>query len=183
MKTKNETVEFLQKLTHKEKRIFKGSRGKEKRYSSKDNRYTEYLKNPERTHNDKDEWFIYVPSCFNDCLDIAKTERVNDSKKEMIWTQGSRFAFHCGCILYDTPKAYQNWANAVNEIKYCISVNNGKSASPAMNTEDRHSGEVVFSVFSPHHKSNNLNIIGEFTLSQDEFVKFLILGSSDIVPT
>ncbi len=180
MKSKEETVKFLQKLITQKKSEKTGS------YSIKEKRYTELLKDPEIISIDCNKWLIYVPSCFNDCLDIAKTDRVVTDKQtkekhtEKIWTQGSRFSFHRGCILYDTPKAYNNWSDAINEIKLCISIHNGEDAKPAIDTEGRNSGKVEFSIMIPGDMSNKLVSKGKYTMSQDEFVQFLIIGKPDI---
>ena len=171
--------------------------GKKGKYPAKERRYAECLKNPERIHKDKDEWFIYVPSCFNDCLGIAKTDRVvktdhleldektqkmkPQKKTVKVWTQGSRFAFHHGCTLYDTPKAYHRWGDAINEIKYCVSILSGTSAEPAMNEKERRPGKVEFSILSPCQRTRSLKENGEYKLTQDEFVDFLINGNPEII--
>jgi hypothetical protein len=189
MKTRESSLKLLEKLITQEKLK------NENRYPSKEKRKTDLLKEPDRAQTNKDEWFIYVPSCFNDCLDIAKTNRVKktttsseeETEKEekkivKVWTQGSRFAFHRGCILYDTPKAYQKWENATYEIKYCISIYSAKDAVPAMNEQERFPGVVDFSILSPKPLTTKLEEIGEFTLTQDEFVSFLINGNQKILP-
>ena len=191
MYSKDNTLKLLKKL------ITQKLIEKQERYPTKENRYTELLKNPERTPVDNDEWFIYVPSYFNDCLDVVKTDRriktgrkirdgktgkMKEEKKiEKVWTQGSRFDFHRGCILYDTRKAYQSWSKGVNEIKYCISINSGKSARPAMDKDKRVPGEVEFSILTPNQQTKDLKEIGEFKLTQDEFVRFLINGDPNII--
>jgi hypothetical protein len=190
MKTRESSLKLLTKLINQEKMK------NENRYPSKERRETELLKEADRTQTDKDDWFIHVPSCFNDCLDIAKTNRVikhkspsedediqkEEKKIEKIWTQGSRFAFHRGCILYDTPKAYQKWSIAINEIKYCITIYSGKEAVPAINDQERVPGVVDFSILSPRPLTTELEEIGEFSLTQDDFVSFLINGNPNIIP-
>ena len=42
-----------------------------------------------------------VPACFNDKLDIKQTERIENKKKTLVWTQGSLFSFQTGDILLD----------------------------------------------------------------------------------
>jgi len=170
MISKEESLNLLQKL------ITQKSSGKDKRSDE------EFLKKPERVLIDNDEWFIYVPPCFNDCLDIAKTERVMKSKKktQKVWTQGSRFAFHRGCILYDTPKAYHRWDVAISEIKYCISIQNAKNVK--LEEGEREPGIVEFSIFSPQYMKMSLEKIDEYTLTQDEFVRFLIEGDPKNIP-
>jgi len=191
MKSKNESLKLLQKLITQK---FLGGKG---RYPAKEKRHTEFLKNPERILIDNDEWFIYVPSCFNDCLDIAKTDRrvktgreikdektgIMKDKKEIkkVWTQGSRFAFHRGCTLYDTPKAYHRWCDAINEIKYCVSIHSGTGAEPAMNKKERITGAVEFSILTPSTQTMSLKEIGTFTLTQDKFISFLINGNPEII--
>ena len=183
MKSRNDSLKLLQKLV---------------RLKARDKRDTECLKNPERSHEDKDEWFMYVPSCFNDCLDIAKTDRVEptgrlifdettqkmkqEKKVKKGWTQGSRFAFHRGCTLYDTPKAYKRWGVAINEIKYCVSIQRGESAEPTTKEKKRKPGSVEFAVLSPSTQTTSLEEIGTFKLTQDEFIKFLIDGNPQIIP-
>lgn len=191
MKSKGESLKLIQKL------ITQKFLEKEARYTAKEKRYTEFLKNPERTLTDNDDWYIYVPSCFNDCLDISKTDRVIKTdqfvldqktqemrpkkKTKKVWTQGSRFAFHRGCTLYDTPKAYHRWADAINEIKYCVSIHRGTSAEPAMNEKERIRGIVEFSILSPSTRTRSLKEIGAFTLTQDKFISFLIKGIPEII--
>jgi len=191
MKSKEDSLKLLKKL------ITQKFLEKEGRYPTKEKRLTEFLKNPERTLIDNDEWFIYVPSFFNDCLDIAKTDRrfktgrkIKDKKTgkmrdeteiRKVWTQGSRFAFHRGCTLYDTPKAYHRWCDAINEIKYCVSIHNATSAEPAMNEKERIRGTVEFSILSPSTQTMSLKEIGVFTLKQDEFISFLINGNPEII--
>lgn len=192
MKSKNDSLKFLQKLVDQK------FSEKERRYPKHEKRYSEYfLKNPDRTDKDQDQWFIYVPTYFNDCLDIAKTERrvetgrkIKDKKtgkmkdeKETrkVWTQGSRFNFHRGCTLYDTPKAYLRWRYAIREIKYCISIKSAKAAKPAIDKTERDHGKVIFSILSPRPQTNSLEEIGEFKRTQDEFVRFLIEGDPEII--
>lgn len=179
MKSRNESLELLQGLIAQKAR---------------QHRRTKCLKNPERIHRDKDEWFIYVPSCFNDCLDIAKTDRVetkghldektqkmtSEKKTKKVWTQGSRFAFHRGCTLYDTPKAYRSWGDAIKEIKYCISIHYGESVK--LTKKKRESGNVKFAVLIPSSRTASLEEIGTFELTQDKFVMFLIVGNPQIIP-
>ncbi len=183
MKSRNESLQLLQGLIAQKAR---------------QHRRTKCLKNPERIHIDKDEWFIYVPSCFNDCLDIAKTDRVEttgklildektqkmkpEKKTKKVWTQGSLFAFHRGCILYDTPKAYVRWGDAVKEIKYCISIQDGESVKLATKKEKRKPGNVKFAVLKPSLRTSSLEEIGTFELTQDGFVRFLIDGDPQIIP-
>ncbi len=191
MKSKEDSSKLLQEL------ITQNFLEKQGRYPKKEKRHTEFLKNPERTLTDNDEWFICVPSFFNDCLDIAKTDRRfktgckikdkktekmrNETKIRKVWTQGSRFAFHRGCTLYDTSKAYHKWCDAIREIKYCVSIQNGTSAEPAMNEKERNPGTVEFSILTPSTQTMNLKKNGTYILTQEEFISFLINGNPKII--
>ena len=170
MNARNDTLRLLKKLT---------------KQKARDKRLTECLTNPKRSHEDKDEWFMYVPACFNDCLDIAKTVR----KAKKVWTQGSRFAFHRGCMLFDTPKAYLRWSDAIKHIGYCISIHFAenvrlpdKKKEEAGKEQERNPGIVGFAVFSSSRQSRSLEEIGTFELTQDEFIEFLIDGNPKIIP-
>ncbi len=177
MKSVEDSLELLKKLINQN--YINGK----KVYPSKQKRDTKCLKNPERVLTDKDNWFIYVPACFNACLDIEKTERTDQKtkKKKKVWTQGSRFSFHRGCTLYDTSKAYGKWGNVIKSINYCISILNGTSAEPAAGKNERIHGNVEFSVFSPCRRTKKLKKLGTFSLTQDEFLHFLIKGNSEII--
>ncbi|MCK5173094.1 MAG: hypothetical protein KAR47_06860 [Planctomycetes bacterium] len=190
MKSKEDSLKLVKKL------ITQKLSAKTGRYPLKEKRLTKALKEPERSITDHDDWFMYVPSFFNDCLDIAKTDRVErtgrktldektgkmkeEKETKKVWTQGSRFAFHRGCTLYDTPKAYHKWEDAINEIKYCVSILSATSAQPAMGDQERIPGIVEFSILSPI-QSQGLKKIKDFTLTQDEFIRFLIEGNSEII--
>ncbi len=191
MNSKDDSLELLRKLITP--KFLVG----ERRYPRNEKRYTEFLKNPERSLAHKDDWFMCVPSFFNDCLDIAKTyrrvktsRRIKDKKTgkmkdeteiRKVWTQGSRFAFHRGCSLYDTPKGYRRWRDAITEIRYCVSIHSGVNAEPAMNEKERESGTVEFSILTPSAQAITLVEVGTYTLTQDEFVKFLINGHPEII--
>lgn len=180
MKSTEDSLKLLEKLIN-QKLI-----NKKKVYPSKQKRYTDCLKNPQRNLIDKDDWFIYVPSCFNDCLDISKTDRRSGKMSDKnvikkVWTQGSRFSFHRGCVLYDTPKAYQKWSDAIKSVGYCISILNGTSAEPAISEKERIHGNVEFSVFSLCKRTKELKEVGIFSLSQDKFIRFLIKGNPEII--
>lgn len=182
MKSRSDSLELLERLIAQK---------------SREHRYMECLKDPERSPGDKDEWFIYVPSCFNDCLDIARTDRAMKTdhplmdgetqkmkpkkKTRKVWTQGSRFAFHRGCTFYDTPKGYRKWGDAIKEVKHCISIQDAESVKLAKKGEIRKPGNVKFTVFTASSRKASLEEVGTFELTQDAFVRFLIDGNSQII--
>ena len=167
MNTKDESLKLLQKLVTQ-------------KFSGRDKRSDEeFLKKPERIPIDNDDWFIYIPTCFNDCLDIAKTDKKKKGKARKVWTQGSRFSFHRGCILYNTPKAYHRWDVAIREMKYCILIQSAEDVK--LEKGKRRPGKVVFSILSPRYMEMSLEKIDEYTRTQDEFVRFLIEGDPEII--
>lgn len=141
-------------------------------------RPSESLRDPEAQYTEG--WHMCVPKCFNDSLDIRKTERVIKGNKTLQWTQGSTFSFETGDILYDTPKAYEPWPEAIQHINRCIQV---REASPVIPGEkggkgkpgaSRNPGSVRFDVLVPDQSRTKLVKDGEEELTQDEFVRFLI---------
>lgn len=143
-------------------------------------RMTELLKSPEdeRTGN----WFMCVPSCFNNALDIRQTPRKKDGKEELVWTQGSAFSFKGGDKIYDTPKAYAEWGEALTHLSLCISVEESTDATPEKGTAGmsgfvpRNPGSVLFSFLTHNDQKSAVEKHGEARLTQDEFVRFLIRG-------
>src|SRR4051794_1169574 len=70
-------------------------------WQTKQGRLTDLLCSPER--ESAHGWFMHVPSCFNDALDLRQTPRVNDAgETRMVWTQGPSFDFKTGDVLYDS---------------------------------------------------------------------------------
>jgi hypothetical protein len=129
---------------------------------------TIFLKDPEAEY--ADGWFMCVPRCFNDSLDIRKTERVVKRQKQLSWTQGYVFSFSEGDILYDTAKAYESWTEALKEMKVCIQVQSGTAASKTF------AGSVRFTTLVPDVQKKKLVKVKEETLTQEEFVRLLISG-------
>ncbi len=159
---------------------------------TREDRLTEFLHDPE--DNSPPDWFMYLPKAFNDCLDIQKTSRVEyveieplvpgglirkEKITKLVWTQGSCFNFHKGCTIYDTRDAYQPWGEALKKIKYCLKINYSAIASPAMNNQNRDPGSVDFTLYKPNKKCAELIEVADYTLTQDEFILFLISGKTE----
>jgi hypothetical protein len=145
--------------------------------STRENRITELLRDPKAKY--ADGWYMCVPTCFNEALDIKQTERVQNKKKILVWTQGSFFSFKEGDTLYDTPDAYKVWSEALKCISLCIQVKSASSAGPTDGSAGRSPGSVTFSIFTPNSDRSKIIEIGNHTMSQDDFVRFLIAGPSD----
>jgi hypothetical protein len=124
-------------------------------------------------------WYMCVPPCFNDALDIKQTERIKNKKKTLMWTQGSSFSFKTGDTIYDTPDAYKVWSEALKTIGLCVQVKTGASAVPAEGDTGRFAGSVTFSILTPNNDRSKIVERGDHTMSQDEFVRFLISGPSE----
>jgi len=120
-----------------------------------------------------------VPSCFNEALDIKQTERILHKKKTIVWTQGSWFSFKQGDTVYDTAEAYKVWSEALKSIGLCVKVKMAHSAVPSAGASERFPGSVTFSILSPNKARNKLVERAEHTMSQDDFVRFLIAGPYD----
>lgn len=140
-------------------------------------RLTDLLKQPE-DDEETGEWFMCVPSCFNNAMDIRQTTL----EGELQWTQGSTFSFKTGDTLYDTPKAYFHWEEAVRHLKIAIQVQAATDAIPEKRSKEkgvlapRNPGAVRIIILLPNPDRTSLVPLGQFQLTQDEFVRFLIAG-------
>ena len=139
------------------------------------------LRDPEAQYTE--DWHMCVPKCFNDSLDIRKTERVSKGEKTLQWTQGSTFSFETGDVLYDTRKAYEPWPEAMKHINCCIQVREASQAIPGEKKSKnkpgtpRNSGIVTFDILVPDQSRTKLvKEKDKIEMKQDEFVRFLISG-------
>ena len=121
-------------------------------------------------------WFMCLPSCFNESLDIKQTERKIRDKKVLCWTQGALFSFKAGDIIYDTPKAYEQWDKALEHINICVSVKQAIDVSLDEGSNSRFSGSVTFAILKPNEQRTKLIEQEQQTMTQDDFVEFLIAG-------
>ncbi|MCK5595787.1 hypothetical protein KAI19_06365 [bacterium] len=146
--------------------------------NGKEKRLTELIKDPQKEYTD--EWYMSLPTSFNEALDIKRTPRKTNGIEELVWTQSSRFSFDTGDTIYDTSYAYMNeWLEALKYIKLCVQVNEAINATPADKTHKRMSGMVNFDIFIPNKQKSKLTNIGKHTLTQDDFVRFLISGPKE----
>jgi len=144
---------------------------------TRQNRLTELLK--PATADYAEGWFMCVPKCFNESLDIRLTERIVNGRKALVWTQGSAFSFSEGDTLYDTPNAYEKWSQALKSSSLCVQVKQALAAGPASDGSVRSAGSVTLDIFRPDKRGSKLVSHGQYTMSQDAFVRFLIAGPSD----
>jgi hypothetical protein len=126
------------------------------------------------------DWFMHVPICFNNALDIRRTVRVGSPKP--VWTQGANFSFAPGDTIYDTSDGYQTWAAALRHIRYCFHVSGATAVSSPTTTAPRQPGTITFTVSAPNDSRTALSHIRTYTVTQDDFVRLLISGWSDQLP-
>mgnify|MGYP001386779578 CR=1 FL=1 len=141
---------------------------------TRENRLTQTLKAPTTDH--EDDWSMSLPPAFNDALDIKQTERVEGGNKVTRWTQGSLFSFKPGDTIYDTPKAYGIWSEALKHLNLCVQVKDATSVSAGEANQGRTAGSVTFTILTPDNDRSQLVARGDHTLTQDDFVRFLIAG-------
>ena len=123
-------------------------------------------------------WCFAVGDFFKNELDIKYTQRLVNGKKVMQWTQGPYYAFAEGHIIYDTPKAYLAWNQALEHINLICEV---VRAEPNIFDENNvfRNGTVMFNLSKPNASKTDIEDIGAYHLSQDDFVEFLKSGKLD----
>ena len=144
--------------------------------SMRQKRLTQLLKPAEAEY--AEGWFMCVPKCFNDSLDIRLTERIVDGHVALVWTQGSAFSFSEGDTLYDTRNAYKVWSEALKSISLGVQVKRAIAAGAASDGSSRSPGSVTFEILKSDKRRSKLVGSGQYTMSQDAFVRFLIAGPS-----
>lgn len=140
------------------------------------NRLTDLLKDP--FAETAEGWYMCVPSCFNDALDIKQTDRVVNKKKTLVWTQGSLFDFNPGDTIYDTPDAYKVWSEALKHINLCVQIATASSAGQGEGGT-RFPGSVTLAFFTPNPTRTSIVERGTYSMTQDDFVRFLIEGPDE----
>ncbi len=135
------------------------------------------LKDPVTEYTE--DWYMFVPKCFNAALDIKYTIKSVNKVKKLVRTQGITFSFKKGDILYNTPKAYLQWSEALKYIKLCVDVEQSSDVTPPSKDKRRYPGFVFFRILTPNQDQTKLVLRDQLRMSQDEFVKFLIAGPSE----
>lgn len=137
------------------------------------NRSRDLLKDPAARHDP--EWYMAVPPCFNDALDI----KVNCGAGNPGWTQSGCFAFKAADVLYDCPEAYsEQWSEALRHIGLSLQIDSASSAGQG-DGSGRFPGSVTFTFFTPDAGRTMIVPRGKHTMTQDAFVRFLIAGPDD----
>jgi len=126
-------------------------------------------------------WYFCVPKFFYDPLDIKFTYQ----KKKKLWTQGSAFNFSTGDIIWNHAHHYcEKFVSNFIKPKIGIQVQSSTPCLPQTKNRLRNSGKVNFTIFSERNYPDSKSIwriAGQYSLSQDEFIEFLIKGFSSPV--
>jgi len=140
----------------------------------KEDRLTDLLRDPEK--DGTPGWFMHLPKCFNEALDIRQTTRKVDGKTVMVWTQGAGFAFKVGDTIYDSERGYDGWEQALRHMRLCVQVRSATDATSPQLSVARTSGSVAFDILIPSPDGTRLVPSASYSVTQDEFVRFLISG-------
>lgn len=124
-------------------------------------------------------WYFCVPTFFYEALDIKFTYQ----KKTKLWTQGSTFNFSTGDMIWNHAYPYcENFVSDFNKPRLGIQVQLSAPCLPQTKNRLRNSGKVNFTIFAARNDSNSKSIwkvTGNYSLSQDGFIEFLIKGYSN----
>ncbi|WP_428558596.1 MAG: hypothetical protein ACP59X_12155 [Solidesulfovibrio sp. DCME] len=78
---------------------------------------------------------------------------------EYFWTQGSRFEFREGYMVYDTPKAYLPWDQALRHINTAFQITKSSPAIPATNEPRKWDKRPDDAVIKAHIRSFGQNYV------------------------
>lgn len=127
------------------------------------------LKNPESDHDEN--WYMAVPPCFNDALDIKWNYGIPNSG----WTQSGCFSFKDADTIYDSTRAYGEWSEALKHTNFYIQIKTGIPAGQAEGGT-RFPGSVILEFYTPDANRTKIVKRGKHSMTQDDFVRFLISG-------
>lgn len=132
-----------------------------------------------------DGWHMTLKDSFKNELDIRLTERKKNKTSYLEWTQGPYYCFSEGQLIYDVPEAYSGWNDALNKVSTACQIVEAKPNTPIKidNTQNGKSeyrvldGYVKFLLFKPDEGRTKLVPYVGYTLSQNDFVRFLKTGT------
>jgi hypothetical protein len=168
IKKTNQAIELLDRLL--ETSVSKA--GKTKR----SDRTIECLKSPE--DDDGKDWHACLPPCFNDALDIRRTEVAG----QLIWTQGSAFSFKKGDVIYigRQSRSETDGNEEAQSFRQCIQITAAGEAKPASAEEPRDPGKVVFCIYKCGNNGTSFEPQKFVEMTQDDLVSFLISGDFEL---
>jgi hypothetical protein len=132
-----------------------------------------------------DGWFMAIKESFKMELDIKFTERSKNNVSYFEWTQGPYYCFSEGQLIYDTKEAYNCWKDSLKKVNLACQIIEAKRNLPFKHknietdkTEFRViEGFVKFLLFKPDEGRTKLVPFVCYTLSQNDFVRFLKTGT------
>jgi hypothetical protein len=143
---------------------------------NRQHRMTELMRPPTKADPD---WFMWVPPCFNAALDILQTTRILDRQQTLIWSQGSSFSFAAGDVIYNDPRAYNEWSNALPHVRYSFRITTASPVTLGEGTNTRKPGSVTFELLMPNDAKTGIECDSRHTVTQDDLVRLLITGTCD----
>jgi hypothetical protein len=126
-----------------------------------------------------DGWYFCIPSFFREALDIKQTIRIIEGKKSLEWTQGASFNFSLGDTLYNHSYCYCKDFEECPPIGHphiCLSVETAFPSVPLPKGKGRNCGIVNFKILVKGSRNVSWQYAGFESLSQDNFIKYLIEG-------
>jgi hypothetical protein len=121
-------------------------------------------------------WAFSLPASFKAAFDIRWDVRQENRVRRQTWTQGTNFSFSCGDIIYDTPKAYEVWSDALQHFTTCLQVIEAIPSRPGSG------GQVRFRASHPNDQRTALVSGKIYTCSQPQFVELLRNGTFEGKP-
>jgi hypothetical protein len=98
------------------------------------------------------------------------------SRPVLKWTQGRFYCFAEGHVIYDSPKAYEGeWKESVKHFKFRVEV--VRATSNDLDSSNQfQDGWVTFTVSEPSKDEIRMNRLGQYNVTQTDFVEFLKHG-------
>lgn len=94
-----------------------------------------------------------------------------------VWTQTSAFDFRAGYLIHSAPsREGVPWGEQIARIGRSVQVLDAMQASPGGSLMARDPGFVSFRLYYPAPRGNRLLPAMSYTLTQDDFVRYLITG-------
>lgn len=129
-------------------------------------------------------WHMVLKDSFKMELDIKLSERKKNKTSYYEWTQGPYYCFSEGQLLYDSVDAYSSWQEAVKNVNLACQIVEAKPNVPIKIDHDVTGksefsvidGYVKFILFRPDEGRTKLVPFVGYTLSQNDFVRFLKTG-------
>jgi hypothetical protein len=135
-------------------------------------------------------WHLWLPPHFNSALDLRFIQKQKIRDKEVVkvwkeWVQGGKFQFSEGSIIYNRDvSGVDTWGEKLRILDFYVVINSSRPVSLKTEIDEktglrvvrRNPGLVSFSICGAGPASDN-DVLEETTMTQDEFVKFAIIGA------